>query len=276
MPISGGATGRVSPVKRRLTLSIGALLAAATLSSCGAAGTSDVVATVDGHELTVDQLEALAASTAGTDVRSALTAWTQIAAVSDDIGEVNSTADLDAARDRALDALLAEVGAKGRADYEQGLAGSPYLCLAAITLGTETLGADVVAELQAGTTFAEAAEKYSTTAVLASSGGVLANSSGATCLDTATFEQSFPGIITVLNDAQATVGSPVVVSDASGELVLLLRGWDDLTTDEQRVLSQLELGEALTGQIDEADVSIHPRYGLWDRETRSVVATSEG
>lgn len=261
---------------RRLTLSIGALLTAAMLSSCGAAGKSEVVATVDGHELTVDQLEALADSTTGTDVRSALTAWTQIAAVSDDIGEVNSTADLDAARDRALDALLLEVGDKGRVAYEQGLAGSPYLCLAAITLGDTISGADVIAELQAGTTFAEAAEQYSTTEVLAASGGVLANSSGATCLDTATFEQSFPGIIAVLNDVQATVGAPVVVSDASGDLVLLLRGWDDLSTDEQRVLSQLELGEALTVHIDAAEVSIHPRYGVWNPETRAVVATSEG
>lgn len=277
MPNHRVVTGRVSPVKRRLTLSIGALLAAATFSSCGAAGSDDVVATVDGQTLRVEQLEALTdSSTLGTDLRSVLTAWAQIAAVSDEIGEVSSTADLNAARDRALTGLLEQIGDEGRTAYELGLAGSPYLCLAAITLGTTIPGADVVAELQAGTTFAEAAEQHSTTERLAASGGVLANNDGATCLDPATFEQSFPGIIAVLNDAQALVGSPVVVSDASGDLVLLLRGFDELTIDEQRVISQLELGEALTKHLDEADVSVHPRYGVWDPEARAVVATSEG
>jgi hypothetical protein len=72
------------------------------------------------------------------------------------------------------------------------------------------------------------------------------------------------------------VGNPVVVSDGSGDLVLLLRGYDDLNADEQRVVAQVELSAVLAADLDEADVSINSRYGSWDAAAREVVGTSEG
>jgi len=46
-------------VKRRLALSLGALLAAMSFSSCSSVGNTDLVAEVSGHELSRDQLAAL-------------------------------------------------------------------------------------------------------------------------------------------------------------------------------------------------------------------------
>lgn len=46
-------------MKRRLALSLGALLAAMSFSSCSSVGNADLVAEVSGHELSRDHLEAL-------------------------------------------------------------------------------------------------------------------------------------------------------------------------------------------------------------------------
>ena len=59
MAVVGRLPGRVSPVKRRLALTAGALVAALSFSSCSTFDHNDVAATVNGHELTRDQLDEL-------------------------------------------------------------------------------------------------------------------------------------------------------------------------------------------------------------------------
>ena len=85
MPNARAVPGRVSPVNRRLTLLSGALLATLALSSCGAATGDDVVARVNGHELTNGELSTLAEdSDLGADLRSALAFWIRVVSVLDD------------------------------------------------------------------------------------------------------------------------------------------------------------------------------------------------
>ncbi len=269
--------GRVSPVKRRLALSLGALVVAVSFSSCGSVGQGDTVAEVNGVTLGRDTLAAIAEdSTAGDDVRAALTAWVQVASVSSDAAQIDTRDELLAEGERVIESALADVGEQSRAGYELGLDGGSFLCLAAITLGTEVPGADVIAELESGMSFADAATEYSTTERLAQTGGVVSDAQGSTCFDQAAFDVAFPQIRQVLADAGATVGRPVVVSDSSGELVLLLRAYDDLNVDEQRVLAQNEIGAALSAQVEVAEITISRRIGRWDPVASQVVPVGEG
>ena len=264
-------------MKRRLALSLGALVVAVSFSSCGSVGQGDIVAEVNGVTLGRDTLAATVEdSTAGNDVRAALTAWVQVASVSDDAAEIGNREELLAEGERVIESVLADVGDASRAGYEKGLDGGSYLCLAAITLGNEVPGADVIAEIEAGMSFAEAATEFSTTERLAQTGGVVSDAQGATCLDQAAFDVAFPQIREVLAEAGATVGQPVVVSDASGELVLLLRGYDELNLDEQRVLSQTQIGTALAAKVDAAEITISARIGRWDPVASQVVPLGEG
>ena len=67
-----------------------------------------------------------------------------------------------------------------------------------------------------------------------------------------------------------------MVTDASGDLVLLLRAFDDLTLDEQRLITQNELGAALLAEAQRADISISPRMGEWNQEQAQVVPLGDG
>jgi len=269
--------GRVSAVMRRLALSAGALVVAASFSSCSSVDRGDTVAEVNGVELSRHTLAALANdSSAGGDVRAALTAWVQVASASDNAADIGDREQLLTESNRIIGSVLAEVGDASRVDYEKGLDGGSFLCLAAITLGTDVPGADVIAELTAGKSFADAATQYSTTDRLAQSGGVVADQQGSTCFDQAAFDAAFPQIRGVLTEAGASVGEPVVVSDASGELVLVLRAYDDLKPAEQRVVAQSEISAVLSAKVAAADITVSPRVGRWDPLSSNVVPVGEG
>ena len=264
-------------MKRRLALSLGALVAALSFSSCSSVDHGEVVAEVNGRQLSRDQLASLTeGKTDGATVRSALTQWVRVVSLSDEVGDISTPEELLTEGTLVLAAMIPQVSAAPRAEFEKGLAGGPYLCLAAITLGTEVPAAQVMAELEAGLPFADAAVQYSTNQTLAQSGGVVYDSEGNSCLDSASFDIAFPQIRGVLADAGATVGQPVVVTDASGDLVLLLRAFDDLTLDEQRLITQNELGAALLAEAQRADISISPRMGEWNQEQAQVVPLGDG
>jgi len=232
---------------------------------------------VNGVELSRHTLAALANdSSAGGDVRAALTAWVQVASASDNAADIGDREQLLTESNRIIGSVLAEVGDASRVDYEKGLDGGSFLCLAAITLGTDVPGADVIAELTAGKSFADAATQYSTTDRLAQSGGVVADQQGSTCFDQAAFDAAFPQIRGVLTEAGASVGEPVVVSDASGELVLVLRAYDDLKPAEQQVVAQSEISAVLSAKVAAADITVSPRVGRWDPLSSNVVPVGEG
>ncbi len=258
---------------RRLALSAGALLVAASFSSCSSVDKSNTAAEVNGHRLSNDGLAALTGdSTNGDDIRQALTTWIEVVAVTDDAGGMTSPDELSARKLTALQDLLDKFGDAGQATYELGLDGSPLLCLSAIPLDTTVAGAKVLEELAAGTTFADAAKAYSADETLASSGGLVKSAEGVECI---AGDQFNPELIDALAQAGATVGKPTSIVLNKSEVVVLLRPYDELTlSDAERVqLSANDMGAALNDSYAAAKITVSGRIGSWDRDQGQVIAT---
>ena len=268
--------GRVSPVKRRLALSFGALVAAASVSSCSSVGNRDTVAEVNGRKLSADRLSALAGDTTdGETIRATLTTWIEVVSVTNDASGIDTAADLAARKQAALTSLLAQFSDAGQTTYELGLEGSPLLCLAAIPLDPSVPASQVLDEIAAGTTFAEAAGTYSIDAGLADAGGVVSSPDGAECLSAAQFNTN---LISALDEAGTAVGKPAVIVLQDQEVIVLMRPFADLTlTDAEKLqLSANELGAALRERYDAAEIHVDARVGTWNPTDARVVPVSEG
>lgn len=260
---------------RRLALPLGALVAAVSFASCSSVDHADVAAVVNGHELTNDQLSALAdGSTDGDAIREVLKKWIEIVAVTGDASGITSPADLDTRKAGALSDLLAEFGDASRSNYERGLDGSPLLCLSAIPLDTSVPASQVLDELSSGTTFADAAQQYSIDDTLAASGGVVASTEGVECLAADQFNTE---LLSLLADAGATVGTPTSVVLQSQEVVVLLRPFDELTLSEAQLLqlASEDVGAELTSRYEAAEISVDRRLGTWDAATGQVLALGD-
>ena len=258
---------------RRLALSAGALVVAASFSSCSSAGKGSTAAEVNGHRLTVAELATLAEdSTDSKVIRDTLSTWIEVVAVTDDPSGLTSADELASRKQTALKELLEEFGDSGQATYELGIDGSPFLCLAAIPLDPSVAGTQVLQELAAGTPFAEAAATYSIDETLATNGGLGTSQEGYECIATGDFN---PALIALLSEADAVVGQPAALLLEEQELVLLLRPYDALTlSDAERLqLSANDLGAALRESYDSADISVSSRIGEWHAEDGRVVAT---
>ena len=263
-------------MKRRLALSVGALLAAGSLSSCGSVGSRDTVAEVNGRTLTADQLNVLAGDiTDGETIRATLTTWIEVVAVTNDAAGITTAADLAARKQTALTSLLDQFSDAGQTTYELGLSGSPLLCLAAIPLDPSVHATQVLAEIAAGSTFAEAAGTYSIDPSLAKAGGVVSSQDGAECLPA---DQFNPDLIAALDAAGLAVGEPASIQLQTQEVVILLRPYSELTlTDPEKLqLAANELGAALRSSYDSAEISVDARVGKWNSTDARVVAVSEG
>jgi|JI10StandDraft_1071094.scaffolds.fasta_scaffold94823_2 hypothetical protein len=278
MPVARVVPGRVSPVNRRLTLLSGALVATLALSSCGAAGGGGddaVVARVNGHELTSKELRTLAEeSTAGEDLRTALGFWIRVVAVLDD---PTGAASPETAEQLTQDALaIVGVGntESGRAQYELGISGSPIFCLRVIPLEPGLPGQDVIDEMAAGLTFADAAAKYSTDETFAQTAGLLANE-GRECFDGAFLQQALPGLFQTLLESEAVVGTPVVLAFEDADVIALLRPYDELPITDRVPLAEAEVSEVLrTEYYEPSEVFVDSRYGVWDPSTGQVIPYS--
>lgn len=260
-------------MKRRLGLSVGALVVAASFSACSSVDTTNTAAEVNGHRLSNDQLAALTQdSTDGDIIRQTLTTWIEVVAVTDDASGLVTSAELSARKLTALQGLLDQFGDAGQATYELGLDGSPLLCLSAIPLDTTVAGATVLEELAAGTTFADAAKTYSADETLAASGGLVKSADGVECI---AGDQFNPTLIDALAEAGATVGAPESILLNEQEVVVLLRPFDELTlSDAERLqLSANDMGAALNDSYAAAEITVSGRIGTWDRDQGLVVAT---
>lgn len=258
---------------RRLALSAGALVVAASFSSCSSVGRGSTAAEVNGHKLSTDELATLAGDDAdATVVRATLSTWIEVVAVTDDPSGLTSVADLTARKQSALTDLLDQFGDSGQATYEMGIDGSPFLCLRAIPLDGTVTGATVLEELAAGTAFADAAATYSVDETLASTGGLVKSAEGFECIGS---DQFNPALIAALREASAGVGQPAAVRLNEEEVVILLRPYDELTlSDAERLqLSANDLGAALRDSYDSAEISVSSRIGQWHAEDGRVVAT---
>jgi len=236
-------------------------------------GKGSTAAEVNGHRLSIDELATLSEDSGdATVVRETLSTWIEVVAVTDDPSGLTSAADLIARKQTSLTDLLEQFGDSGRATYELGIDGSPFLCLRAIPLDGTVTGATVLADLAVGTTFADAATAYSVDETLASTGGLVKSPEGFECIGS---DQFNPALIAALSEASAAVGQPAAVLLSENEVVILLRPYDELTlSDAERLqLSANDLGGALRESYDAAEISVSSRIGQWHAEDGRVVAT---
>lgn len=247
------------------------LLAVAGLSSCDRYEPNEAAATVNGYELSLDQLSELVEGNDDPAVlRGALTAWIQVVAVSEDPGELLTEDDLAAQRSIIIPPLIESTQAETKAQYEQGLNGSPLLCLAVIPLAADVVSATVLDALDSGVSFAQLATEFSEDASLVETGGVIAVN-GQECLPT---DQWNAELISLLTEAEAKVGKPDVIILNDSEVVVLLRPFDELSDDSKILLAQGPVSKALLKLYNAADVTVNERVGTWDSEQGIVVAPS--
>ncbi|MDO8392328.1 MAG: hypothetical protein Q7V57_17785 [Actinomycetota bacterium] len=266
---------------RRLTTTLGllgTLAAVGTLSSCSTFDRNDVAAEVNGTSLTFDVLDDLAGgSTDAGVIRSALNNWVQLTAASDGTAVIVSPDDIDTQRQAIIEGLLAEHGGEGEKNYELGLDGADFFCLAAIPLADETDPDAVIQEIADGLSIADAAEQYSSVQSLAAAGGVVADDQGTECFDPDTFSQYFADIVTALVETEAKVGTPVSVDDGGGhQILLVLRPFDELSSDNQLLIEQAALAPVLYDLFVTADVWVNGRFGTWNAETAEILPPGQG
>ncbi|MCE9622856.1 MAG: peptidyl-prolyl cis-trans isomerase [Actinomycetia bacterium] len=247
------------------------LLTVAGLSSCDKFEPNEAAATVNGYEISLDQLDELAEGNDDPAVlRAALTAWIQVVAVSDDPGELLTEDALAAQRDVIIPPLIEATQAQAQSQYEQGLQGSSVLCMAVIPLAADVESATVLDALDEGVPFAELAAQFSEDPSLVETGGIIAVN-GQECLPT---DQWNADLIAQLTEAEITVGEPGVIILNDSEVVVLLRPYDELTPESKTLLAQGPVSEALLALYQAADVTVHESIGTWDSEQGLVVASS--
>jgi len=259
----------VPGVNRRVVLATGVLLAAATLSSCSTFSRSDVAAEVDGVRLSRSELNTLTGDASDGDaVRQVIGDWLRLAVLGGDVNGVTSAEDLATRREAAIEALAEPYIEDGRPAYELGLAGSPLLCLGAIPLAAGTDTAPVIAAIEGGLTWAEAAQQYSADPSFAANGGLVLDQSGNNCLSPDGFNQD---LLATLAEAGAEVGKPVAVDVGGAPAVVLLRPFDDLSTTDKASFVSDQVAEELIERLDAVDIYVNPRFGLWDSASVAVL-----
>jgi hypothetical protein len=265
-------------VNRRLSAVTVAACALITLTSCATFDQNEVAARIDDQRLTPKDAEALAATgdtaATGDELRAQITKWIRVTVLETSTGAVESASpptseELD---NRYAKAITAIAGDSAKALYDTGVSGSPVVCLAAITTATLDDANNVLAQLDAGTPFADAARANSTDSVIAQSGGVVMGGANGDqeCLDPATVN---PAVVSALQGIP--VGQPIAADLDSFSAVLMLRPFEELQPVSKSLLATSSVSqEQLDAIVDAADIYVDPRYGRWDPATGSVVALS--
>ena len=246
-----------------------------TLSSCATFNRNDAAAKAGDRSLSAKGAETLAeagggATATGDQLRDGLTKWIRVSVLEASTGTAApptapTAADLDA---RLSKAMVTIAGDKTKTVYEAGVNGSPFICLAAITVATIDDANKVLAALTSGTSFSDAAHKFSTDSVIRDAGGVVKDQSGNECLDPGTVNN--PPLITALKSA--TVGHPVTAELGSFSAVLMLRPFEDLLPASQAsIAASVVSQEQLNALVSAAKIYVDPRYGRWDPEIGAVV-----
>jgi PPIC-type PPIASE domain len=269
------STGKVRAVDRRPAV-LACAASLAMLSSCSTFSHNDDAARVGDRRLSAETARGFVASdaepTSGDLLRDQLTSWIRVSVLEASSGAAAQAEPSTAAElETRLSQALAAVGAsRAKALYETGVASSPLICLAAIPVASTDDANHVLATLQSGTTFADAAHQFSTDTTTADAGGVVTGADGEECFDATTVN---PDVITALTGAE--VGEPVVAALSAFSAVLMMRPYDDLLPASQSRVASLSVGaDELTAIVDAAKIYVDPRYGRWDPSSGSVVALS--
>jgi hypothetical protein len=270
-------TSKVPAVNRRRSActvaSLLILVALPTLSSCATFNRNDVAAKVGDRSLSSTAVETLAATgdtaATGDQLREQLTKWIRVTVLEDANGTAAPTApttssDLDT---RLSQAITTIAGDKTRTTYETGLSGSPVVCLAAITVANIDDANKVLAAVNSGTPFADAARQFSTDTVIAQAGGVVIGQDGSECIDPGSIN---PAVTTALKDTP--VGQPIAADLNTFSAVLMLRPFDDLLPESKSLIASAAVSqEQIDGIVNAATIYVDPRYGRWDPASGSVV-----
>ncbi len=271
-------TGNVRAVnRRRSALSacpvVAALFTLLTLTSCATFNRNDVAAKVGERSLSSTAVEALGATgdtaATGDQLREQLTKWIRVTVLEASNGTAAPTtpttsADLDT---RLSQAITTIAGDKARTTYETGLSGSPVVCLAAITVANIDDANNVLATVNSGTPFADAARQFSTDTVIGEAGGVVVSQDGSECMDPGNVN---PAVTTALKDTP--VGQPIAADLNTFSAVLMLRPFDDLLPESKSMIASAAVSqEQLDGIVNAAKIYVDPRYGRWDPASGSVV-----
>jgi hypothetical protein len=270
-------TSKVPAVNRRRSARLGIVIAALVVlpavTSCSTFNRNDVAAKVGDRSLSSEAVEALAGTpdgaATGDQLREQLTKWIRVTVLEASNGTSApsapvTSADLDA---RLSQAITTIAGDKARTTYESGLGGSSVVCLAAITVANIDDANNVLATVNGGTTFADAAHQFSTDAAIAQSGGIVRSQDGSECIDAGSLN---PDVTAALKGTP--IGQPIAADLTTFSAVLMLRPFDELLPESKSLIAATAVSqEQLDAIIESADIYVDSRYGRWDPATGSVV-----
>jgi hypothetical protein len=247
------------------------------LSSCATVDRNGLAAEVGDQSLTPKNAEALAATdgqpASGDQLREQLTKWIRVTVLEGstgaqtDLAPPASSAELDT---RYASAVTQLAGEDARELYETGVDGSPVICIAAVTTANLEDANAVLAQINGGLAFEDAARQSSTDTVIAEAGGIVRGgvNGDEECLDPATVN---PAVVTALKGTP--VGQPIAADLDTFSAVLMLRPFDELLPESQSLVATTVVPQdQLDALVDAADVYVDPRYGRWDPSSGSVVA----
>ncbi|MEQ1701722.1 MAG: hypothetical protein ABMA25_16555 [Ilumatobacteraceae bacterium] len=281
-------------MKRRLALTAGALVAALSFSSCSTFDHSDVAATVNGHELTRDQLDtlvedqlvALAATRATLEpgaldttakeidiYREALTGWVQLVLMEGASYQgVPADAAASTTRQQAAFASLVREPSDGQWLYEVGAARTQVACLSVIVT-QDPLGAEqAAAALADGAPFEEVFPLYNQNESVAATGGVLSTDGSDCATIDALAALGIPAAaITDLGIGHSS-GSLEVTGQEGLFVVIRHREWSEVSPEWQDIFT----GGSVPASAREGDVSVASRFGTWDPATLTVEPAAAG
>jgi hypothetical protein len=260
-------------VNRRRSAILVAACALTVLPSCATFDRNDAAAKVGDLSLSAKAAQKLAAadnnSATGDRLRLELTKWIRVTVFEASTGAPAPTteqtpADLDA---RLTQAIIDIAGDNARSTYELGAAGSPFLCLAAITTASPEDANTALATVNAGMPFADAARELSTDAVIAADGGIVKGPDGSECLEPTTVNTAATAAL-----QGVPVGQPIVADLGTFSAVLMLRPFDELLPESKSLIATATVSQdQLDAMVDGSDIYVDPRYGRWDPETGTVV-----
>jgi hypothetical protein len=249
-----------------------------------------VAATVNGHELTRDQLDELVeqeltdlaaeratAEANGTEVtvdeigiyRDALTSWVRLALVEGDLYTTTPTSSNEIGlRLEAAVPLLERTEADGAAYYAQGPNVIGIACMSAIVTSERTNADEALTAIDDGMLFADAAVQFSDEGSQRQNRGVVIGSDGSDCISV---DQFPPDLLAGVSDREFGEPSEVMPLD-DGWVILMIRPWAEVLPASQDAI----ISASTPAQIREGKVSVASRFGVWDDGNFQVVAAAAG
>jgi hypothetical protein len=277
-------------------------------SGCTTFSDNKNAATVNGHELSIDEFEAVARDVANPDengeipgdvARQILTVWVQGQLVTDAIvagGREIGPGDRDAAEARLVEAygdswqgfdeatqtfLIDSVAADeavitdedARAVYEGGIASSNVACLRFIIAEDQAAADEISAALASGQAFADVADAHPPAGAdpaTSPPGGVLVNpDNGSECFAADALATSLSDVLTA-----TAIGEPTPAIPLQDQFVFFLqRPYDEVTEAAHALIAPTISDAAKNEMTADADANVNSRYGMWDAATATVVAT---